>query len=108
MHKKFFIVPAIVLALAAGVFASTAGAGAGGRYGRHGGMLKRMTRQLNLTEAQQTQIKGIMMAEKTKIQPLKQQLRQNQQAENANITGTFDQTQAAAFAGKQSQIMNDL
>jgi len=80
----------------------------GGRFGRNGGMLKRMTRELNLTDAQQTQIKSIMTAEKAKIQPLRQQLRQNEQAENANINGTFDQAQATAFAGKQSQIMGDL
>ncbi len=107
MHKKFFIVTAIVLALAAGLAASAATLH-GGRFGRHGGMLKRMTRELNLTDAQQTQIKSIMTAEKAKIQPLRQQLRQNEQAENANINGTFDQAQATAFAGKQSQIMSDL
>ncbi len=112
MHKKFFIVAAIVtaivLALAAGLAASAANRGFGGGHGRHGGMLKHMTRELNLTEAQQAQIKSIMMAEKTKIQPLKQQLRQNEQAENAAINGTFDQAQATAFAGKQTQIMRDL
>jgi Spy/CpxP family protein refolding chaperone len=107
MHKKFFISTAIVLALAAGLTAS-AMAQRGGRFGRHGGMLKRMTRELNLTDAQQTQIKSIMTAEKAKIQPLRQQLRQNEQAENAGINGTFDQAQATAFAGKQSQIMSDL
>ena len=107
MHKKFFIATAIVLALAAGLAASAA-TRYGGGYGRHGGMLKRMTRELNLTDAQQTQIKSIMTAEKAKIQPLRQQLRQNEQAENANINGTFDQAQATAFAGKQSQIMGDL
>ncbi len=106
MHKKFFIATAIVLALAAGLAASAA-ANVGGGYARHGGMLKRMTRALNLTEAQQTQIKSIMTAEKAKIQPLRQQLRQNEQAENANINGTFDQAQATAFAGKQSQIMGE-
>jgi len=109
MHKKFFIVIAIVLASAAGLAtAATQRYGGGGRFGRHGGMLKRMTRELNLTEAQQTQIKSIMMAEKEKVQPLRQQLRQNEQAENNAINGTFDQAHALAFAGKQSQIMNDL
>jgi Spy/CpxP family protein refolding chaperone len=71
-------------------------------------MLKSMTKQLNLTEAQQTQIKGIMAAEKTKIKPLMQQLRQNEQAEQASINGTFDENQARAFAGKQAQLTADL
>jgi protein CpxP len=67
-----------------------------------------MTRQLNLTADQQTQIKGILAEEKTKIKPITQQLRQNEQAENANINGSFDETQARAFAGKQAQLMTDL
>jgi len=71
-------------------------------------MLKHMTRQLNLTEAQQTQIKGIMADEKTKIKPMMQQLRQNQQAEDASINGSFDENQARAFANKQAQLMTDL
>jgi Spy/CpxP family protein refolding chaperone len=71
-------------------------------------MLRRMTRELNLTGAQQTQIKSILQAEKAKIQPLRQQLRQNQQTENTAISGTFDEGKARAFAGKQAQIVSDL
>jgi len=105
MSKKFLIIPAILMALAAGLATSALAQ----RSGHHGGwMLKRMTKQLNLTDAQQTQIKGIMAGEKTKIKPLMQQMRQNQQAQNANINGTFDENQARAFAGKQAQIMTDL
>ena len=37
-----------------------------------------------------------------------QQLRQNEQAQNAAITGDFNESQARAFAQKQTQIMNDL
>ncbi len=108
MHKKFFIVIAIVLAVAAGLAVTAFAHERGERFGRHGGMLRHMTRELNLTDAQQTQIKGILQTEKTKIQPLRQQLRQNQQAENGAVTGNFDETQARAFAGKQTQIMSDL
>jgi protein CpxP len=71
-------------------------------------MLKHMTKQLNLTAAQQTQIKGILADEKAKIKPMMQQLRQNEQAENANVNGTFNETQVRAFAGKQAQLMTDL
>jgi protein CpxP len=71
-------------------------------------MLKHMARQLNLTETQKTQIKGIMAEEKTKIKPMMQQLRQNEQAENANVNGSFDENQARAFANKQAQLMTDL
>jgi Spy/CpxP family protein refolding chaperone len=67
-----------------------------------------MTKELNLTADQQTQIKSIMQAQKTKVQPLMQQMRQSRQAEEANITGNFDENQARTFANKQSQIMSDL
>jgi Spy/CpxP family protein refolding chaperone len=109
VNRKFFIVIALLLAVAAGLAAHAATQVRGGRYSRHDGwMLRRMTRELNLTEAQQDQVKSIWKAEKAKIQPLRLQLRQNQQAENANVTGAFDETQARAFAGKQAQIMSDL
>jgi protein CpxP len=107
MHKKSIILAAIFMALAAGLAASAQHRGMG--FGRNNGwMLKHMTKQLNLTEAQQTQIKGIMASEKTKIKPMMQQLRQNQQAEDANINGSFDENQARTFANKQAQLMTDL
>jgi len=108
MNKKFFMVLTLVLAVAAGL-ATTALAQGRGKFGHHHGwMLQRMTRELNLTEAQQAQIKTILQTQRAKIQPLMQQLHQNEQAQNAAVTGAFDETQARAFAGKQTQIMSDL
>jgi len=107
MHKKFFVVTALLLAVAAGLAASAYAQGP--RHGfRHGGMLNHMTKQLNLTEAQQTQIKSIMADGRSKTKPLMQQMRQNQKAQNAAMNGTFDEAQARAFANKQAQIMSDL
>jgi len=109
MHKKSIILAAIFMALAAGLAATASAQHRGMGFGRNNGwMLKHMTRQLNLTEAQQTQIKGIMADEKTKIKPMMQQLRQNQKAEDANVNGSFDENQARAFANKQAQLMTDL
>lgn len=109
MHKKSIILAAIFMALAAGLAATASAQHRGMGFGRNNGwMLKHMTKQLNLTEAQQTQIKSIMTGEKTKIKPMMQQLRQNQQAEDANVNGTFDENQARAFANKQAQLMTDL
>jgi Spy/CpxP family protein refolding chaperone len=109
MHKKSIILAAILMALAAGLattaFAQHRGMGFGGN---NGWMLKHMARRLNLTTAQQTQIKGIMADEKTKTKPMMRQLRQNEQAENANVNGTFDENQARTFANKQAQLMTDL
>jgi len=109
MHKKSIILAAIFMALAAGLAATASAQHRGMGFGRNNGwMLKHMVKQLNLTEAQQTQIKGIMASEKTKIKPMMQQLRQNQQAEDANMNGSFDENQARAFANKQAQLMTDL
>ena len=109
MHKKFFITTVILLAVAAGLTASVSAQGPHHGFGhRNGGMLKHMTKQLNLTEAQQTQIKSIMAEERAKTKPLMQQLHQNEQAQNASVNGSFDEAQARAFAGKQTQIMSDL
>ena len=109
MHKKSIILATILMALAAGLAATASAQHRGMGFGRNNGwMLKHMTKQLNLTDAQQTQIKGIMADEKTKIKPMMQQLRQNQQAEDANVNGSFDENQARAFASKQAQLMTDL
>jgi Spy/CpxP family protein refolding chaperone len=109
MHKKSIIIAAILVAVAAGLATSAFAERSGMGFGRNNGfMLRHMAKQLNLTAAQQTQIKGIMAEEKTKIRPMMQQLRQNQQAENANVNGSFDENQARAFAGKQAQLMTDL
>lgn len=113
MHKKFFIVTAILLAVAAGLTASVSAQGKGRGFGhKQGWMLQRMTKALNLTDAQQTQIKSIMADSRTRTKPLMRQLRQNRQAENANIntnvTGVFDEVKARTFANQQAQIMSNL
>jgi periplasmic protein CpxP/Spy len=110
MYKRFFMVTAVVLALAAGLSAAVTAAVAQseGKQGHQGRMLQRMTEQLNLTEAQQAQIKTILQTQKSKIQPLRQQLRQNRLAQTSAVTGTFDEAQVRSFAAKQAQIMTDL
>jgi protein CpxP len=97
------------MAVAAGLATSALAQRPGRGFGRHSGwMLKHMAKELNLTDAQQTQIKGIMADGKSRMMPLMQQLRQNKQAEDANISGTFNENQARAFAAKQARIMTDL
>jgi Spy/CpxP family protein refolding chaperone len=109
MYKKFFIMTALVLALAAGLTAAVAQSAIGPHRHHSGWMLHRMTRELNLTDAQQTQIKSILQAQKAKTQPLREQLRQSRLSENtATTAGTFDEAQARTFANKQAQIMSDL
>lgn len=108
MYKKFFVVTALVLALTAGLAVAVT-QGATGQHHHNGWMLRRMTRELNLTDAQQTQIKNILQAEKAKTQPLREQLRENRQSQNTGTAaGAFDEAQARAFANKQAQILSNL
>lgn len=109
MQKKFFISMAILLAVAAGLTSNALAHGRGRGMGHQNGwMLRHMSKQLNLTETQQTQVKNIMAEGRSKTQPLMQQLRQNEMAANASVNGNFDETQAKAFADKQAQIMSSL
>lgn len=109
MHKKSIMIVAMLMALAAGLATTAFAQRHEMGFGRHQGwMLKHMAKQLNLTAAQQTQIKSILAEEKTKTRPMMQHLRQNEQAEDANVNGSFDENQARAFAGKQAQLMTDL
>jgi protein CpxP len=106
MHKQFFLLTALVLAAAAGLTAA-AQMSPGERSDHSGRILQRMTAELNLTDSQQTRIKTILDTEKAKIQPLRQQLRQNRSAQTSN-TGTFDEAQVRAYAVKQAQLRADL
>jgi periplasmic protein CpxP/Spy len=115
MNKRILFLAgmAIILAVAAGIGGTVLAQGPGGDFapgfGRHGGgMLRHMSKELNLTADQQNQIKSIMQAERGKTKPLTLQLRRNEQAQNASINGTFDEARARAFAQKQTQIMSDL
>jgi Spy/CpxP family protein refolding chaperone len=110
MQKKFFLVTALVLAAAAGLYAGVTQDTRGGHRDHSGRMLQRLTQELNLTDAQQAQIKTIVQTEKAKVQPLRQQLRQNRlaQAQTGGTAGTFDEAQVRAFAAKQAQLMSDL
>jgi protein CpxP len=107
MHKKFFMVTACVLALAAGL-GTAATVALAQSTGHQGKKLQRMTQELNLTSAQQAQIQTILQTEKTKIQPLRQQLMQNRLAQTSTVTGAFDEAQVRSFATKQAQIMTEL
>lgn len=64
---------------------------------------------LDLTDAQQTQMKDILTKEKPNIQPLMQQLRQSHlQMQQLEQAGTFDEAKVRAVASQQSQTMTEL
>lgn len=76
-------------------------------FGEH--LLSYYTDVLDLTDAQQTQIKAIMTKEKPTIQPLIQQLAQtHDQMRQLEESSTFDETKVRAVAAQQAQTTTDL
>jgi len=101
----------IVLASLAILVAGIAVAVAQGPMHHHGGfggsehMLGFLTKQLDLTEAQQTQVKDIFAKEKATIGPLMMQKGQaHEQLMQEAIGGTFNPTKVQALAAQQGQI----
>ena len=78
----------------------------------HGGiahMLGFYADYLDLTDAQQAQMKDILAKEKPTIQPLIQQLAQgHQQMSQLEQAGTFNEASVRALATQQSQTMTEL
>jgi periplasmic protein CpxP/Spy len=105
---------ALALVLVAGVAVSWAAAAARAGQGGHGGgfehhMLGMMTEYLDLTEAQQAQVKQIFAAEKPAITPLVLQLHQGrQQLRQLEQSSTFDEGKVRALASQQAQTMTEL
>lgn len=80
---------------------------AGKRSGRHGGghMMKRMAKKLNLTEAQQTQIKSFREAQKAQHETLREQMKTLRSETQALDTTSADyQNQVAALADKKANL----
>ncbi len=68
-------------------------------------MLNYLTDQLDLTEAQQAQVKDIFAKEKPTIGPLMMQKGQlHQQLMQEAISGTFDQAKVQTLAAQQGQV----
>ncbi len=64
---------------------------------------------LDLSSAQQDQIKGIMQKEKTTIAPLMQQMAQfHSQMSQLEQSGAFDEAKVRNLAGQQSQVMTEM
>ncbi len=114
MGTRFKALTAVLaVALCAAVaFSQTAvkagpGMGFGGFFGAH--MLGFYADYLDLTDAQQAQVKDILAKERPTIQPLIQQLAQaHQQVSQFEQAGTFDEAKVRSLAAQQSQIMTEL
>lgn len=113
MKPKYWKVLAIVLVLAVvGAIAVSQtvrrshmrGAGMFG-----GPMLSYYIHKLDLTEAQQAQVKAILAKEKPAIQPLMLQMAQGHaQLRDQVINGAFDEGKVREMASQQTQTMTEL
>lgn len=117
MKQKWFKTLAVVLALAvmaAIAFSQTAqrhmrgdGMFGGGMPG--GPMMGFYLHKLDLTDAQEAQVKAIMAKEKPTFQPLMQQMAQGHaQLRDLVINGGFDEAKVREMAAQQSQTMTEL
>jgi Spy/CpxP family protein refolding chaperone len=79
-------------------------------YGRFGGhMIRFFSDYLDLTDAQQAQVKQILAKDKPALQPLQQQMMQNRQLMRQVIeSANFDEAKARTLAAQQSQTMTEL
>jgi periplasmic protein CpxP/Spy len=83
--------------------------GMGHRGGFSARMLGFYADYLDLTDAQQAQMKDILAKEKPTIRPLIQQLGQGrQQMKQLEQAGTFDESKVRAAASAQAQTMTEL
>jgi periplasmic protein CpxP/Spy len=100
-----------ILTIFAAVLLAAAAAFAQGKhgFGGPGGEFRHMLKQLDLTSAQQDQVKAIWTKEKPTLQPLMAQMRQNHSAESAlEAAGPFDEAKTRALATQNSQTMVEL
>jgi protein CpxP len=108
-RTKIFIVAFALILLGAAAVSQTVKRTSYGRgiYGGH--MLHFFSRYLDLTDAQQAQVKDIMTKEKPVLQPLFQQLSQSHhQMRQFEESGNFDEAQVRALANQQSQTITEL
>jgi len=115
MRVNRFTLLAVVLSVAMStvVFSQTVTKTAQGMGPRGGGFSGRMlgfyTDYLDLTDAQQAQMKDILTKEKPTIRPLMQQLAQgHQQMKQLEQAGAFDEAKVRAVASQQTQAMTEL
>lgn len=73
------------------------------------GILKRMSRKLDLTEAQKEEIKAILAEERTKIDPLLAELRKNrEELRSISKDGSFNEAEVRAVATRQAATLTEL
>jgi Spy/CpxP family protein refolding chaperone len=80
----------------------------GHEWGMRGPMMDFPFRELDLTDAQHTQIKEVMQKESSTMKPLMQQLHTMQQQLKTYSEGTYDEAKVQALVTQQSQTLVQL
>jgi Spy/CpxP family protein refolding chaperone len=113
MKTKYFKIAAVVLALA--VMAAIAVSQTVRRAhmrgdGMFGGpMLGYYVHKLDLTDAQQAQVKAIMAKDKPALQPLMLQMAQgHSQLRDLVMSGSFDEAKVRELASQQTPVLTEL
>ena len=113
MKTKYFKIAAVVLALAvmAAIAVSQtvrrAHMRGDGMFG--GAMLGYYVHKLDLTDAQQAQVKAIVAKEKPALQPLMLQMAQgHSQLRDLVINGSFDEAKVRELASQQTPVLTEL
>jgi periplasmic protein CpxP/Spy len=113
LTRSTLMMVALALTIAAAVAVSQTVAhgphthGMGMGFDEH--MLNFMTDYLDLTDAQQAQVKDILAKEKPSMQPLMEQMRQaHQQLMQLETSNTFDEAKVRALAAQHTQAATEL
>jgi Spy/CpxP family protein refolding chaperone len=113
MKSKYFKIAAVVLALvvmaAIGVSQTVRRAHMHGDGMFGGPMLGYYVHKLDLTDAQQAQVKAIMAKEKPALQPLMLQMAQgHSQLRDLVMSGSFDEAKVRELASQQTPVLTEL
>jgi periplasmic protein CpxP/Spy len=119
MRNRVFVLMSIVALITAGtifalgkseaVMAHFQHPGGGMQHGFGPEMLDHIARELNLTEAQKTQVKALFEAGRNTMEPIHQKMDDvHKQLELATENGQFDEAQVRTLASQQAQLMADM
>jgi Spy/CpxP family protein refolding chaperone len=112
MKKRILTIASVaVLVVAATIIALAQGHMGQGEKMRHGGpgdMIEHISRELNLTDAQKEQLKGIMEAQHATEEERHAKLDDiRKQIDAATANGQFDEATVRPLANQQAQLMTD-
>jgi Spy/CpxP family protein refolding chaperone len=111
MKRFLYFSGAVLLIIAGAIGIARAEFGPGRRWGWHGGRFPAayIAYELDLTQAQRTQIKSIWAAERPTVTPLlRQLLKECGEMSAADTNGSFDEAKARAIADKQTVTVSQL